>query len=82
MGNGRGRPRKVEEEKVLSNGLFPRQWERLQMEAKQRGYAETMPLLRAIVDEYFAQEDADAASAGETVELGDDEKFDKDTLAT
>ncbi len=68
MDKRRGRPSKPADDKVLSNGLFPRQWERIQREAKKHGFSEGMPYLRNIVDEYFAQKDAEAASAEENAE--------------
>lgn len=71
----RGRPPKLPEDKVLSNGLFPSQWERLTEEARIRGYEETAPFLRFVVDEFFAQLDAESASAGAVSDEEDDIAF-------
>ena len=63
MAKRRGRhPLKVSE-KVLNNGLYPRQWKRLNKEAKERGYSEAMPFLRFILDDFFAREDAEASES-------------------
>lgn len=61
----RGRPPKPNEEKVLNNGLFPRQWERVKAEAKAHGFADAAPFLRQIVDEYLASLDAERDEAME-----------------
>lgn len=61
----RGRPHKRKEDKVLPNGLYPKQWRWLVKEAKARGYAETLPLLRVVVDEFIARTEADRAASDE-----------------
>jgi hypothetical protein len=73
-GRKRGRRKKNPEDRVLSNGLLPRQWERLNKEAVKRGYVETAPYLRAIVDEYFAMEDAAIEAENEKEEQFDEQK--------
>lgn len=59
MKRGQGRPSVPEEEKVLPNGLLPRQWERVKSEAKKRGYQEAAPFLRWVIDDWIAKLDAE-----------------------
>ncbi|HEY6020428.1 MAG TPA: hypothetical protein VIY48_11110 [Candidatus Paceibacterota bacterium] len=77
MTERRGRPHKPEDDKVLSNGFFPRQWERLQAEATARGFSDVAPYLRQIVDDYFAVLDAERAEAEENADSDTD--YENDT---
>lgn len=58
MAKGRGRPAVSPEEKVMPNGLFPRQWDKLKELARKKGYGESggAAYLRFIVDAHLAEE--------------------------
>lgn len=71
----RGRPKKKMEDRVLANGLFPKQWKWLQKEAKIRGFAETTPFLRAIVDDFMASVEAERASLSKEEQQESDKDF-------
>ncbi len=70
-----GRKPKPKGTKILPNGLDPKQWEKIQTEAKRLGLDDGAKALRKIVDWYF--EEQEQHNSGTVATPADDKAFEE-----